>query len=615
MKRLKHYLTLLLTFYLLTMSNMLCSNIAAQEKTSENDTLLSFQSLIDYEEALKSQGLLITQDAYDKALNGRDYSTPVYSMPNTQDVSTNETTNDTYFSTTNLQESEVDEEDTFKNDGRYLYKLVNNQKIAIIDTQDNLKMVGQIENYYLHFSGMFLDGNKLIVLGTDTSAESRQFPYATQQSTTATPIQRHYTIIRIYDITDKTSPKLTREIAVEGQKNATRKIGDSLYVVTSKQLFPRSLEAYSLDDFIPIYKDSQTGSVPTALGANCLYIAPWTTIDSYSYSAPSANTLFCIDLTTKEAIKASSFIDYRPDVYMNTDAIYFANSNRTSTYISRFNVSSNSLSYAGTAKCKGSLYNEFAMSAYKDTFRVATTSRDLLYQTQNNLYTFDANMQPLGKLENLATDERIYSVRFVEDRCYLVTYRQIDPLFTIDLSQPQAPKVLGQLKIPGVSTYLHPLTENLVVGIGMGSEDVTSTNLNSIKLSLFDISNDLNPTEINHILLGTYNAYSPALYNHKAVAVHEPKKLLAIPVSIYSNNEETNHFFGAYVFGLENGKLVGKAKLGRINNTGELQSNYSSFNSYDRVCFIGDKLYFIYDNKVNAYELSNFHRIETLTLS
>lgn len=143
-----------------------------------------------------------------------------------------------------------------------------------------------------------------------------------------------------------------------------------------------------------------------------------------------------------------------------------------------------------------------------------------------------------------------------------------------------------------------------------GKEIVTGVTAAGIKLSLFDVADPQNPKEINHLILGTGGSYSGALYDHKMVTIHPEKQLLAIPAYIqYEEAAQLKDFTGAYVFGIENGKLVGKAKLGELNN----KKSYNHYNA-GRVCYIGDKLYYLYGSKMNAYELENFTRIQTIQL-
>jgi uncharacterized secreted protein with C-terminal beta-propeller domain len=178
---------------------------------------------------------------------------------------------------------------------------------------------------------------------------------------------------------------------------------------------------------------------------------------------------------------------------------------------------------------------------YNGCFRVATTttSGSLPSQSeQNNLYVLDMNLTIVGKLENMAPGENIYAARFIDDTCYLVTFHQTDPFFVIDLSNPQSPTVAGELKIPGYSSYLYPYDATHVIGVGSQTTIENGSENINLKLSLFDVSNINNPTEVaNYIVSGNYTS-STAQYDPHAFLFSQEKQLLVIPVSI-NNFEET----------------------------------------------------------------------------
>ncbi len=166
----------------------------------------------------------------------------------------------------------------------------------------------------------------------------------------------------------------------------------------------------------------------------------------------------------------------------------------------------------------------------------------------NHLYVLGGDLKIIGKVEDLAAGERIYSVRFMGDKAYMVTFRQIDPLFVIDLSSPQNPKVLGYLKVPGVSDYLHPYDETHIIGVGRDASEEGM--IKGLKLALFDVSDFANPKEVSKYIIGDRGTSSDALYDHKAFLFDKEKNLLVIPVSEYGANWK-NHWQGAYVFNID----------------------------------------------------------------
>ncbi|NPA63312.1 MAG: hypothetical protein GXN95_07185 [Methanococci archaeon] len=194
-----------------------------------------------------------------------------------------------------------------------------------------------------------------------------------------------------------------------------------------------------------------------------------------------------------------------------------------------FNVKSGEVS--------GHLLNNFAMDEYKGYLRVATTIGDWRFRDKmtNNIYILDKNLNVIGKLTGLEKGERIYAVRFLGDKAYIITYKETDPLLVIDLKDPKEPKVLGELKIPGYSTYLHPIGNNLFIGIGKDKDG-------KLKISLFNISDLNNPKEVDKYKLNVW--WSPALRDYHAFLWDEKYKIFFLPAY--------NH---AYVFKIEDNKI------------------------------------------------------------
>ncbi len=186
----------------------------------------------------------------------------------------------------------------------------------------------------------------------------------------------------------------------------------------------------------------------------------------------------------------------------------------------------------------GQVLNQFSMDEYDDHFRIATTTwtyTNLTSNPTNNVYVLDMNMSIVGKLEDLAPGEHIYSARFMEKRCYLVTFVMIDPLFVIDLSDPTKPAVLGQLNITGYSNYLHPYDENHIIGVGKEtspSDEGFFAWYQGVKISLFDVSNVSDPIQIANYTIGDRGTNSPVLYDHEAFLFDKEKDLLVIPVLV-----------------------------------------------------------------------------------
>ena len=220
--------------------------------------------------------------------------------------------------------------------------------------------------------------------------------------------------------------------------------------------------------------------------------------------------------------------------------------------------------YVASGDVPGHLLNQFSMDEFEDHLRVATTvegwtgSRTYLF---NNVYVLDDAMQTVGRIEYIAPDERIYSSRFIGDRLYLVTFKRVDPFFVIDLSDPAKPGILGMLKIPGFSDYLHPYDKNHIIGIGRETAENQWGGVSTLglKLALFDVSDVNNPAMIDKVEIGVAGTDSEALRDHKAFLFDRSKNLLVIPVeevrevSLYEGKTAPytmQYWNGAYVFGV-----------------------------------------------------------------
>ena len=290
------------------------------------------------------------------------------------------------------------------------------------------------------------------------------------------------------------------------------------------------------------------------------------------------------------------------------------------TIIHRISIADGEIQYEAQGSIPGFVQNQFSLSEYDGYLRVSTTIEGWMVglyisdiESQNNVYVLDMDLEIVGNLEDLASGEQIYATRFIGDKCYLVTFKQIDPFFVIDLSEPTNPEVLGELKIPGYSTYLHPYDETHIIGIGRDDEKV--------KISLFDVSDLENPIELSKYEIENddedwYWAQSSALYEHKAFLFDKEKNLLVIPVGDYSKES-------AYVFDIS---VEGGIELkGTITHDIEAEpeeeydlwddyymGNYG--NSIKRTLYIEDVLYTVSDNMVKMNDLETLEEINSITI-
>jgi len=270
------------------------------------------------------------------------------------------------------------------------------------------------------------------------------------------------------------------------------------------------------------------------------------------------------------------------------------------------------------------------MDEYKGDLRVATTSsvytRSGQY-TYNNVFVLDNAMKRIGTLTHIAEQETIYSTRFIGDRLYMVTFKRIDPFFVIDLSNPEKPAILGKLKIPGYSDYLHPYDATHIIGIGKETttNDWGGVSMSGVKIALFDVSDVSRPTQIDKVQIGDAGSDSAALTDHHAFLFDREKNLLVIPMHVVSSMPYTagdsykgtpRVWYGAYVFGLtpESGfTLKGTVPHGYGDNR---YYYYGSSNvDVRRALYIDNTLYTISQKQVKANSLDDLNTtISTIPL-
>ena len=284
------------------------------------------------------------------------------------------------------------------------------------------------------------------------------------------------------------------------------------------------------------------------------------------------------------------------------------------------------------------MLNQFSMDESNDYFRVATTTgrvwwgfRGMSTNQSSAVYVLDKKMNIVGRLEGLAPREDIYSARFVGNRCYIVTFKKVDPLFVIDLKDPSNPSVLGKLKIPGFSNYLHPYDENHVIGLGKEAKEAEIGDFawyQGLKISMFDVTDVSNPVEVAKIEVGDRGTDSPALYDHKAFLFDKARSLLVIPIleakinpATYGNNPPADAYGdyiyqGAYVFTIKPEEISLRGRVTHLQDEELLKSGYymDSGNMVTRSLYIDDYLYTISNNLVKIWNLSNLKEVNKIIL-
>lgn len=300
------------------------------------------------------------------------------------------------------------------------------------------------------------------------------------------------------------------------------------------------------------------------------------------------------------------------------------------TVIHKIGLSGNQITYRAFGEVSGQVLNQFSMDENGDYFRIATTRSQsasrlpaAVTDSHSNIYVLDANLKTVGKLENLATTEKIYAARFIGNRLYLVTFKRTDPLFVISLSDPAKPTILGAIKIPGFSNYLHPVDESGNRMFGLGRDAVEnadgSVTVKGIKLSLFDFTDPAKPQELSSYILEGAGSDSIALTDHKAFLYSAAKNLLVIPAALRDSNGRLT-FAGSLVFALKDGTLTLRGRIdhsaGGHYGTADYWEGYSYYdNTAKRGLYINDALYTFSNKFLKINNLSDLAEIKSLELT
>ncbi|MDD5469282.1 MAG: beta-propeller domain-containing protein [Candidatus Peribacteraceae bacterium] len=549
------------------------------------------------------------------------------------------TAGDADYSRTNVQVQGVDEADIVKTDGTYLYVVRNNEvKIVRAVPADAMQVVGTITFDSPSFSPseIYVDGDTLVALGSTYGGGYRWGVMEKMMPEIWPPSsQRSRTQVKIYDISNRSAPRETRTISLDGSQVSSRRIGDKLYLVLNQGLYdfvrPMPAGAVQEQDILPTYSDSATGTEDAPV-ARCGDVAILPHV-------PSPQYLIVAVIPTDDAnakIQIETVIGNGDNIYASLKNLYVANTryryvwraggsqSNEQTNLYRFALTDDGIELKAEGSVPGRILNQFSMDEHAGTFRIATTKGTLWDSSSpatNNLYVLNLDLQRLGAIEGIAPGEQIYSTRFMGNRAYMVTFRNTDPLFVIDTSDARNPVILGKLKIPGYSDYLHPYDDNHILGFGKdavaNAYDENFAWYQGMKVALFDVSDVENPKEKFQIAIGDRGTDSPLLQNHKALLFDKERNLLTFPVRINQltdaqrkNNDGSAYgepvFQGAQVYKITLAK--GFELLGQI--THYTSNDYLKAGSYfygkdiERIVRIGTSLLTISTDGVQSHSES-----------
>lgn len=464
------------------------------------------------------------------------------------------------FTDTNLQEAGVDEPDVIKTNGEYTF-VATSEGIDIFKTSpaSEFRKVTTLEA-----SGssrrLFLHNNRLVVLSQDYEGES----YSS------------FARIIVIDIANPEEPVALEERTIDGIVGEGRIVDGTLHVVVNGAMRQPATDYPEID--WELWDDScdegakgeaarneiekKIESVKASNREKILasMVADWLprvgdgqtsrTVDCSAVARDSSSSLslvglFSLSLDTEQSREQVTFVKgWAYDVYASTESVYLTSTEwstgeteEETTLLHRFQIGSspNLHDYVASGSVPGSIVNSFALGEYDGHLRIATTS-GWWDDAANALFVLDsskADLPVVGKIEGLAKGESIYAVRFVGKRGYVVTFKKVDPLFVINLSDPANPVLQGELEMPGFSTYLHPLGDDHLIGLGRDAEDMGEFAwFQGLKLALFDVSGD-NPTIVDELLIGSRGSDSEALGDHHAFTFDAASGILALPLSLY----------------------------------------------------------------------------------
>ena len=523
------------------------------------------------------------------------------------------------YSDTNNQVEGVQEADIIKTYGEYIYAAVDGDVYLLRENGGNPEILSKIEKK----AGTELDEkdgaheaeeyvNNIYVTETRLVLMKYTVDYSTYEDAVAEDVaiagcyvgQGTYTAA-VYDIADRSHPVLLNELGQSGTLISSRMVGDILYLVYSYYV-PGEIDETDPSTYVPAL---YLGDAKTEVAADDIMLlgepgaAQYLTVSSIDVGSPA------------EFLDTQSILGCGSDIYCNSETLVVAlttmeetnDVSKDKTELFRFSLKDGAVTMESQGSVPGYVLNQFSMDEYNGYFRIVTTENVTHYfneggiasaeqeKTRNHLFVLDESMNIVGSIEDLARGESIYSARFMGDTGYFVTYRQVDPLFTVDLSTPSEPKILSELKVPGFSNYLHPFGDGLLLGFGQNSDE-ESGEIQGLKLSMFDTSDPAAVAEKHSELLGKKYMWSNAIGNHKAILVDSEKNLIGFP----AENE-----YMLYSYSPESGFQ----KIAQLT----LEADGPGDMDYDLRGFYVDDVFYLYSpSGLAAFSMEDFSRISTL---
>jgi inhibitor of cysteine peptidase len=530
------------------------------------------------------------------------------------------------YSETNVQVQGVDEADIIKNDGEYIF-YISGTNLHIVDVRNpkDMKTIAVLHcdniEIYEYFLDIFYD-SETHTLSVILSSYSL---YSAMIKSDIAPggcyPSQSFTTLATYDVSDPSSPEPIVTFSQEGSYISSRRIGDTVYLITSEYVWYES--GIRAEELLPC----------TSADGNT-----WKTVpaqDIYFVNPEYANTYTIVSAidTRDEDDKASTqvVVGSGNTVYCSLDTLYIAgliwepvvydtftedigldspvsSEDTYRTKILSFSITDGTLAAKATGTVQGMLLNQYAMDEYEGYLRVATTTGGWTSDTSNQVIVLDDYLDEVSALKDLAPGEKIYAVRFVGDRIYLVTFVQVDPFFVIDASDPTDLKVLGELKIPGYSNYLQMLGDNKVLAIGNATRTEGSSVIpTGLKIAIFDVTDPENPVVQSSLVYGTSYGYSEVQYNPKALMLDLNRGFIGMPVSF---DKPSGAYGSEYVDGF---LLLTIDEDGNLKHRNIFDSTLFGYGG-SRGVYIDNTLFLVGYSEIASFSLVDFDLLDSLTL-
>ena len=500
------------------------------------------------------------------------------------------------YSDTNVREDGVGEGDIVKTDGKNLYTMYNNRIEIVNIEKQNMEQAATIRlEKNQDIREMYIKDDQLIAIYTESYYGDETDSYSYRVVTTA----------EIYDVSNPDKPTSKGKVTQSGNYNTMRVSGDYVYLLSD---FDASIVngRDAIGEYVPsvqgkLVEDSNICMPQYVRGDT------YTVVSSFSLKNPEEKVDSKAIFGCSGLVYVSKNNIYVCESYYNSD-----DSDVTQTCIRKISYKDGILKAVGQTKIDGTLNDSFSLDEYEGNLRLVTTvssngdsgimplvlfgdsadSEIAKQEDTNYLYILDEKLNELSKIEDIAKDEQVYSARFIGKTGYVVTYKQTDPLFSIDLSDPKNPQIIGELKIPGFSEYLHPYGDGLLLGIGMDVDD-TGTTTNGVKLSMFDISNPEDVAEVQKYVME--DCYSTNVtYEYKAAMIDVEKNL----IGFVAYGENTKYYIFSYD---ESGfQCLFEREMTGYGNV--------------RGLYAGEYFYLVSENTVEKYELNGFKKVDDIVL-